>query len=258
MIPLVTKESFESVYSSDFQAKFQSSVYSRWFPLYPSEELSGLIADITGDGHLQGLPKWRFDYTSASKQELKRFENSLFKTFGIKGKARKCSTNKFGETFNYGVNCKPLSRVLFLCGAPAGNKTNTAFKVPGWISADKKLFSAYCRRLFSCEACVEVKEKSITIEMYKREDLASSHKDYMQSLSDLLQKHFNIKTTRVFGYSRRNKRKDGTISKPLKFKIKNKDSIIKFYNEIGFDDKQKQRKLKSIISTWVGKQPRAA
>jgi len=43
-----------------------SARYQKWFPIKSSEELSGLVADLMGDGHLQGDPKWRFDYCSKS------------------------------------------------------------------------------------------------------------------------------------------------------------------------------------------------
>ena len=75
--------------------------YKFWFPISHSEKLAGIIADLICDGHLQGDPKWRIDYTSKSKKEIRRFSRELFYLFKIKGKIRKCNTNKFALTYNY-------------------------------------------------------------------------------------------------------------------------------------------------------------
>ena len=53
------------------------SKYKNWFPIKASPALAGICADLMGDGHLQGPPKWRIDYTSKSIQELNRFENEI-------------------------------------------------------------------------------------------------------------------------------------------------------------------------------------
>ena len=51
--------------------------------------LAGIVADIMGDGHLQGPPKWRMDYTSKDITELERFNNEIKGLFGYSGKIRK-------------------------------------------------------------------------------------------------------------------------------------------------------------------------
>jgi len=161
------------------------SKYKYWFPLYSSPKLSGLVADLMGDGHLQGEPKWRLDYTSNSTEELKRFNNVVFRLFGLKGKVRDCTTNTYG-TKNLGINNKPLARVLNLIGVPTGNKTNIAFSIPMWISEDKNNFSRFLNRLLSCEGCVDVPSKCIEIKMYKSLYLIEEGINFFKEINNLL------------------------------------------------------------------------
>ena len=44
--------------------------YIHLFPIRGSERLEGIIADLTGDGHFQGEPKYRLDYCSKNINEL--------------------------------------------------------------------------------------------------------------------------------------------------------------------------------------------
>ena len=122
---------FEDVlgtYNSKKHGMKALSKYHYWFPLRASPALAGIVADLMGDGHVQGGIKLRLDYTSKSKTELRRFGNELHTLFNIKGKIRDCKTNKYG-TMNYGVNCKPLIRVLKLIGVPSGQKVLTKFSI---------------------------------------------------------------------------------------------------------------------------------
>ena len=48
----------------------------------------------------------------------KRFAREIYNLFKVKEKVMNCKTNHYG-TMNYGVNCKPLVRVLKLIGVPS-------------------------------------------------------------------------------------------------------------------------------------------
>ena len=55
--------------------------YEKFFPIKKSEVLAGIFGDLICDGHLQGHPKWRFDFTSKDKKELEYFEGRIFSIF---------------------------------------------------------------------------------------------------------------------------------------------------------------------------------
>lgn len=132
--------------------------------------MAGVVADLMGDGHLQGAPIWRVDFTSKSIKELKRFEKTINLLFNKKGVIRSCNSNKYGKTYNIGINCSPVSRILLLCGVPQGQKVLTNFIVPKWILSDKECFKKFCQRLFTCEGSIlkETDRKPrIRLEMWK-------------------------------------------------------------------------------------------
>jgi len=216
------------------------------FPIKPSSNLAGIVGDLMGDGHLQGKPYLRLDYTSKSKKELKRFEKIFFDVFKVKGKIRKCTTNKYG-TFNYGVNCKPIARALYLFGVPTGAKVLKKFLIPKWILSNKVFFASFVRRLFDCEGTIDMKSKYIEIQMYKNTKIIEDGIDFFQEIKENLDKYFNIKSTNPFLDNARSHRKDGIKTRPVRLKIKKKDSLKNFAHYINFDTLYKKERLDFIL-----------
>lgn len=140
---IVNEKELLTYYFNSVRGKNALSKYKTKLPFKPSEQMAGLIGDIFGDGHLQGDPKWRIDYTSKSKDELKRFEKEIIDVFNVWGKIRECKTNTYGKTFNYGVNYKAVAITLHLFGAPSGNKVLQNFDIPQWILENKKFFRRF-------------------------------------------------------------------------------------------------------------------
>ena len=247
---LLTKKDVLKTYKSKEAGLKVLKKYNSWFPVYPSPELAGVIGDLIGDGHLQGSTKWRIDYTSKNIGELNRFGKIMFQLFGVRGKIRPCKTNKFGKTFNYGINCKPLARMLSLLGAPYGSKVLRNFSIPSWILNDRLCFRSFIRRLFSCEACVDFsKNPAIEIKMYKRLSLLRDGLSFMREIKHYLDVYFNIKCCNPFLEGGTNKRKDSIKTKGVRLKIKGEYSLKNYYNLIGFDDKLKMYKLSCVIKS---------
>ncbi len=219
------------------------------FPLHYSEILAGVVGDLMGDGHLQGYPKWRIDYTSASLDELKRFEKVIFSIFKVKGKARPCTTNKFGKTFNYGVNCKFVARILNNLGVPSGSKVLKKFEIPKWILNNKVYFRGFVRRLFDCEGNVDINKngRCIDFRMYKEESILENGILFIEQIRYYLKKYFDIGPTNIFKISVSNRRKDGKTTYQIRFKIKNKKSLLNFYKEIDFENIKKKNRLSSLV-----------
>ena len=232
-------------YKSEFHAQKALKPHKKWFPVKPSIALAGIIADLMGDGHLQD-PLLRMDYTSNSKKELNRFRKEVLDLFGVNGKIRKCTTNTYG-TMNLGVNCKPLGRVLKLCGVPAGAKVFKNFGIPAWILENKKYFGRFISRLFSCEATVDKAGGYIEIKMHKSIDILDEGFEFFNQIKTNLEKHFGIISSRPFKDNSVVIRKDGRQTKPIRLKIKQKQSLCIFANKIGFEDIKKQKKLLKYI-----------
>lgn len=224
--------------------------YKHWFPIRASEKLAGLVADLMGDGHIQPAPMLRLDYTSADKKELERFGKEIFDLFGIKGKSRPCRTNRFGETYNYGVNCKVISKVLILSGAPAGAKVKQSFRIPTWILENKKFFRRFISRLYSCEGCVDRKSPWIGIEMWKVLDKMDDGMNFFHDIRNGLDRFFEIKTSNPFTFKIKPKLPKKVETAPIRITIRRKESVKRFFKYVGFDDKNKQFKLEQSIKYW--------
>lgn len=240
---LATYEDILASYLSRFHGEKALAPYKQWFPIFPSERLAGIIADLMGDGHLQE-GKLRLDYTSKHREELERFNREIKLLFGVSGKIRLNVTNKYG-TMNLGVNNKPLGRVLQHIGVPTGAKVFKSFLIPAWILENKVFFSRFINRLYSCEACVDVQSKCIDLHMSKHEALLEEHTLFFYQIKENLFSHFNIECTNPF-LSGTNKRKDGRLTRGMHMKIKKNESLRIFQKYIGFEDAIKAEKLKVI------------
>jgi len=251
---LFTKNTAFNLYYSQYHANIVINSHKDWFPIYSSPRLAGIIADLICDGHIQGPKLWRFDYTSKNKKELKRFEKQIFALFKIRGKIRPNHGNIFGKTFNLGINNKLLSRILNYLGAPYGPKVKTEFLIPEWVLNDKECFRTFTKRVFTCEGTVDISPKNsfVSLEMWKSIELIENGEEFLNQIKTKLKSYFGIECTNIFLGSNYNKRKDGTVTKGLRLRIKRLDSLIKFSKEIGFDNSLKQKKLDKIIKIRLG------
>ena len=231
MKPLVTSNDILNTYRSECHGKKAIEKYKFWFPIKSSKILSGIIADLMFDGHLQDKPKLRLDYTSKNIPELKRFGKEVYKLFKVKGKVRKCTTNKFG-TYNYGINCKPLARVLILCGVPTEAKIKKSYQIPKWILKDKEFFREFVKRFYMCEASKCPKDYWIGFEQWKLKPLEGSGTNFMNQIRNGMKKHFNISSSRVYRYNKSRFGKDGLERIGLRFTIHGRKQFEKFQNEI--------------------------
>lgn len=226
--------------------------YKKLFPIKSSPSLAGIVADLICDGHLQGDPKWRIDFTSKDTEELKRFENEITKIFGVSGKIRECLTNAYAKSYNMGINCSPLARILLLMGVPPGQKVLQNFDIPEWIVNDKECFRVFCKRVFTCEGSImnEKRRKipQIRLEMWKEESLIKNGEGFLDSLCKTMKKYFNIDST-IRTTNNTLKRNDGKTTRAVRIYVLN-ESVIKFFKEVGFEG-AKQKSLKALITGYL-------
>jgi hypothetical protein len=224
------------------------SKYRYLFPLKSSSRLSGIAADLTGDGYLgRGL----IQYISKSRKEALRFRNEMNLLFRIKGKIRRGPTSK--DTWECLIGGNAIVKILRFSGVPFGNKTNQEFDVSKWIYQGSREYKArYVQRLFDCEGTVFLQEKRrirIKIQMYK----SLNHQDglvrYLNQIREILE-CFGIKTTNLT-YAGFNKRKDGSLSRGMEFEISgtrhNLSSVVNFQRYISFETKRKAKILRESI-----------
>lgn len=114
---------------------------SKWLPLYKNSELEKefafMIGKSIGDGHLDS--KFTYKHTGIKRDmfELKKY---LIKTFQLSSESLVIYDNtkhSKGVAFQLHINNALFGRILFLLGAPMGNKTNQSFQIPEWIFSDR-------------------------------------------------------------------------------------------------------------------------
>lgn len=245
IVALVSKSEFVSTYKSGFHGRKYAKKYEKWFPVEESSLLAGLIGDLTTDGHVQGYDKLRFDFTSSNKKELKLFEKRLNDLFGIKGSIRENKTNKYSKSFNYGVNCKPLTRILIECGVPTGNKVKTRFNIPRWIQDERRYFKSYIERAFTNDGSAFSDNPRITFELRKEESKKANLRKYMETTNELLDKYYGI-TGSVFERNKKNKRKDGDKTVGIGLNIRRRDAIKKFHDNFNITDQEMSEHIRKI------------
>jgi len=243
---LVTEKDYLETYSSRKAGKRVLKDYKNWFPVKASSELARLVADLTTDGHVQPYPKLRFDFTSGSKQKLYRFERRLIELFDIEGSIRENTTNPHSKSFNYGVNSKPLTRILILCGVPTGKKVRTEFRIPPWIANRKEFFRAYVERIYANDGSAYGKNPRITLLMHKEERISKNLRSFMRQLNSRLDDYFNISGS-VYQRSYRKKRKEGYIAVGIGLNIRSNNAIKKFHEEFSITDLQMASEISKSV-----------
>jgi len=219
----------------------------------PTPDLARIVADITGDGHLQlHKNKGVVSFYSKDLSSIKAVNKRFGKLFGVEGKIKKYTS---GGYLRYGIfyPSKKLCEFLFSVGIASGNKTEKKFLVPVWIFRGKKeIKREYLRGLFTSEGSPYAtktkygKRWRIEIEQYKILKLREGGKQFMEQIKKMLEKDFNVKCSPA-RFGKKQQRKDSSFTIAIKMDIE-KSSFKNFYDEIGFDNKLKNTKLLNVIA----------
>ncbi len=256
---IVTAKDFCKTYSYSTFAKKALKKNHGWFPVHGSPTLAGIIGCLITDGHIQARhidKHTKYEYVgffSDNYSELEAFNKKVGSIFGIKGKIRKWGVRYNGRSTGVIISNAAIARVLTLCGSPAGEKVSKKFEVPAWIlHGDRKTQAAFLRSSFSCDGKIFFESRGrrwrIKIVMYKQKKLSMDLTNYLESLRGMLDKTFEISTTRLTHADSYVRKKDNEKMLGLTFYIR-PCSIPVFAKEIGFDIKYKNLKLQKAISS---------
>ncbi|MBI5797704.1 hypothetical protein HZA98_02240 [Candidatus Woesearchaeota archaeon] len=198
-----------------------------------TQTLAKIVSYLTFDGHLCKNLKGFF-ISSNNIVDLLTFEEWIIEQFAIK--AKKIEQNKYclsNRNYKIWFFNTEVSRHLYEIGTPKGNKILTEFRIPEWIRENKEFARAYIAIAYLCEGTNKEKRPnpSIKINQYKNKEIIKQGLEFMEDLKNILSQ-FNIRTGKT-SICKGNLRKDGIITKELKFKVSAKDNS-KFYSEIGW------------------------
>jgi len=220
--------------------------------LTKNPKLARIVADLTGDGHLQ-INKWRYlaSFYSKNLEEINAVKQRFFELFGVKAKiyvdnsTSKKSPNST-KRYKLFIISKPVCEFLRKIGTPVGNKTNNSFIVPDWIfNGTSEIQSSYLRGLFDNEGSIHTTRGKklrwrISFGMAKNSILLDSGINYFEQLRLMLSR-FGVKSSPVRHF-KLNTRKDGSLSRGLHIDIE-KHSFRNFFKYVGFDHPIKQQRL---------------
>lgn len=207
----------------------------RFFPILSSsslaEEYAYLVGKIIGDGNLDPAFTMRF---IGKKEDLFLLQNFILNTFKLSHSCCSIRQRKsLGISSLLQINCAFFGRILFLLGAPMGNKMQTPFSIPPWILAGKSCKQRFLQALLEDElTTIKIEKCSYSVEprlkMAKKGNLIDSHLSFMNQVKEAIES-FGVRCSH--------------ISKPLNCKssfdlyfhiLRNKENILKFKEEIGF------------------------
>lgn len=214
------------------------------FPIKLNTYIAKLVSYVTFDGHLSGDFGQIF-LSSKDLDFLDKFKNMLRDKFNMNGKFEECRDG-FGLSYKYRIFNRNLCRILFLAGAPKGNKSKVKFDVPYWISEVKEFSREYLRIAFDCEGTV-TRDKSgyprMRIGIVKDGELVEDGIKLMESMKKMLS-GFGIETTKIWT------KKGSNISDGIGivFAIKTK-SFKEFGKHINFSTQKKYNRLKIILES---------
>lgn len=224
-------------------------------PLYSSLKLTEITAALLTDGHidwytLDGRPRTRrILLYSDNKKECKWFLKIFKDYFGIKGNIEKYeSETGYSKESSYKavVNNATLARILILAGIPAGDKTIVSYCVPNWImKGDKKIKTTFLKTIFNFDGSVPYNKKGTSswqmhYSMNKKKNLVGNGVKFLKQIKRLL-KECGIKCGEIGKYNyTRNKH-------TLVLSFSNQESIVNFYQKVGFINPLKQKRLKRAI-----------
>ncbi len=197
-----------------------------------TKTLTKIISYVTFDGHLSKDLKTIY-VSSNNIQELLIFEHWMIKQFNITAKKIDKTNNKYNNYRIWFFN-REVANFLYKVGTPKGDKALISFRIPEWISKNKEFAREYIKIAYLCEGCNKEYDRPnprISFSQNKEEKLIKEGVVFLDKIKWLLRK-FGINTTTV-KIRTGTIRKDGTITKTLRFSILSKDNS-KFYSEIGW------------------------
>ncbi len=144
---LLNYEQFKDTY----QNKNMAQPFNHLFPIKNdiAKEYAYLVGKIMGDGHLDSRYTTKF---IGQLEDLKLLKEFIIKIFNI-STDKTCIYEKYGKGKSYllQINAAYFGRILFLLGAPKGNKTKQKFLVPNWVMKNRQCKKQFLQALLEDE-----------------------------------------------------------------------------------------------------------
>lgn len=222
--------------------KQRNFIRSKILPILPSSELASLLGHSLGDGHINKKDKG-FEYTNKDFQLHNHVLKVIKKLFNFNNYSERLDckgiqTRKYSKLIGY---------ILHLAGSPFGNKITQSFLIPNWImQGSKEIKTAFIKALFDDEGTIKT-NKELLIKFSKNKKYINSLQKFTKQIKKLLE-DLGIEVTSIRKGNIWYGKNGHTIQ--LILGLHGYKNFVKFHKDIGFNHKQKQKKLKIMINNY--------
>jgi len=230
-----------------------------------------LFAFVYGDGSLKRnlggvdlfgqkkdlmLLKNRIDRMFSFRTRISIVNSPSIITTERNGVIYKREINSFG--YRLSINSAQLAKLLYLAGAPKGDKITQGVSIPSWLmNASRETKRRFLSVLFGNELqcpCIRAKNAFSCAQLgfHKIEAKERDLHAFLKQIK-LLLNEFGISTSHIAAEKCRTIRKDGNRSMKLSFLINSHSpNILRLFNEIPFKyDEGKQRRFAKAVETFL-------
>ena len=217
-------------------------------------EIAYLVGKVTGDGNLDKSFTVRLIGQKEDVHDIMALINEKLEVPLEKMSIRyKQWLN--GTSYVLQINDSTLGRLLYIFGAPLGNKTFNNFLVPNWIyhSNDNEVKRRYLQALLEDElSTIKIEKSSYSnkpfFKMAKNEDKKENLTLFLKQVKDIIEE-FDIECSNVSIPKIENIKKSGKNTIYAYFCInRNKSNIIKFKENLGF--RINKKKIEKLNKTY--------
>jgi len=196
-------------------------------------EFAYLVGKVMGDGHLDS--NFSLCFVGKKNEIMSLKEHISNRVWVPEGRFFIKRRKGMGISYRLSVNDCLLGRLLFLLGAPQGNKTKQAFLVPSWIVGNMSTKKAFLQALLEDElTTIKISKCNYSVKprlkMSKKQHLAYNLAEFLLQVKQAIES-FGVKCSNISKPIP--KKETGSVQIYLDIN-REKQNIITFSNEIGF------------------------
>ena len=210
-------------------------------PSHLSEKLAYYIGYLQGDGCLESNLK-RIDFTDEHLEHIHLLNDFTYDLFNVTGNVREIYP-KLGKKAVYTLEIGSVDIHRFIRSVfkvPVGVKQN--LRIPPVMLQNKEILRWYLRGLFDSDGTLPKDASTVKIPFV---DITLKDKTFIEQIQSAL-RLFDIQTLKPYKRVAKSPHSD-TISETWELRIRRKDQMLRFINEIGFFLAAKARRTELLL-----------
>jgi len=227
----------------------ETSFISKWkvvnLPKYLTPRLAYFVGYLQGDGSIQSNKK-RMDFTDEDSKQIEMINELCLDLFNIEGRIYS-QDSRISKKPMYRLDIGSLvlnSYLHKIFGINRGKKHN--LRIPNIFKNNREILRWYLVGLFDADGTLP-KNPDKCKQLFV--DITLKDKEFIEELKSSL-KLFDIHTLKPYCRVAKSPTSD-TISKTWELRIRKKDMIIRFLNEVGFSHPVKSKRAEKLLQIYA-------